>query len=96
MYRRFVYAALLTLCLGLSLASHTMALRGSPESSQPRVVATIIALEPRGMATIRTADGVTYSVVKGTAWHVGDTVECQPLDTMGVPKWLSLDCRKVS
>lgn len=95
MSRSFVSTALLTLCIGLSLVAPTLACR-STESVQPRVVATVIAPEPRGMVTIRTADNVTYSVIKGTAWKVGDTVECQPSGTMGVAPWLALDCRKVS
>jgi hypothetical protein len=61
----------------------------------PRVVATVIALAPRGMVTIRTVDGATYEVVKGTTWRVGDRVECEHGTRTRVP-WEALDCHKTS
>jgi len=61
----------------------------------PRVVATVLAVEPRGLALIQTREGATYEVLKGTAWRIGDTVECE----YGVrwrARWHALDCRKTS
>ena len=60
-----------------------------------RVVATVITLEPRGLALIRTPEGATYEVLKGTTWRVGDTVECDPVARTLVP-WETLNCRKSS
>jgi hypothetical protein len=54
-----------------------------------------MALEPRGLATIRTVDGATYEVLKGTTWRVGDTVECEHVARTRIP-WATLDCRKTS
>ena len=48
---------------------------GGTYSVFPRVVATVMALEPRGLAAIRTREGATYEVLKGTTWRIGDTVE---------------------
>jgi hypothetical protein len=61
----------------------------------PRVVATVVTLEPRGLAIIRTREGATYEVLKGTTWRVGDTVECEHVARTRVP-WETLDCRKIS
>jgi len=96
MNRPLVYPTLLTLFLGLNHVPLTMAAGGPHESAQPRVVATVIALGPRGMATIRAADGTLYTLLKGTTWHVGDTVECEHRDSAGEPPWHALDCRKIS
>ena len=96
MNRPLVYPTLLTFFLGLNHVPLAMAARGTHESAKPRVVATVIVLEPRGMATIRAADGTIYTLIKGTTWHVGDTVECEQHDSMGVPPWQALDCRKIS
>ena len=97
MGRRSVSTALLVLVLGLSLVPRAMARTGGSGSSSPwpRVVATVIALDPRGLATIRTVDGATYEVLKGTTWRVGDTVECEHVARTRVP-WEALDCHKTS
>jgi hypothetical protein len=50
---------------------------GGTYSVYPRGVATVIALAPRGLATIRTSDGTTSEVVTGSTWRVGDTVTCE-------------------
>jgi hypothetical protein len=46
-------------------------------SVYPRVVGTVVTLEPRGLATIQTSDGARYAVIRGTGWRVGDTVTCE-------------------
>jgi hypothetical protein len=94
---RAVAFVLLTCLGGLSDVPRAMATEnsGGNYSVYPRVVATVITLEPRGMATIRTADGTTYEVVKGTTWRVGDTVTCE-YTTRGRAAWQALDCRKTS
>jgi hypothetical protein len=55
----------------------------------------VIALEPRGMATIQTSHGATYEVVKGTTWRVGGPLACAHVAHTRVP-WQALDCRKIS
>src|SRR5262249_57741318 len=86
MGRSAVYIALLILIVGVSLCSFAMARSsGGDYSTLPRVVATVIAVEPRGMATIRTSDGITYNVIKGTMWRGGDTVECEHVTRVRPP-----------
>jgi hypothetical protein len=74
--------------------------RGSQQLSPsrpvlPRVVATVMSLDPRGLATIQTIDGARYEVVTGTGWRIGDTVECEHNERTRVP-WETLGCRKAS
>jgi hypothetical protein len=90
-----VSTALLALIVGLSFVSYALALSGSggTYSVLPRVVATVIALEPRGLATIRTMDGATYEVLTGTTWRVGDTVACEHVARWRV-RWHALNCRR--
>ncbi len=97
MGRSAVYIMLLALTVGVSLCSLAMAhsSSGGDYSVLPRVVAAVIAVEPRGMATIRTSDGTTYNVIKGTMWRVGDTVECEHIPRVRT-SWQALDCRKIS
>jgi hypothetical protein len=62
------------------LLSEESALKGNSGGNYavyPRVVATVIALAPRGLATIRTSDGVTPEVLTGTTWRGGATVTCE-------------------
>ena len=92
-----VCTLLLTLVVGLShvpLATAGKDAAGS-YSVYPRVVATVITLEPRGLALIRTPEGATYEVLKGTTWRVGDTVECDPVARTRM-LWETLNCRKSS
>ena len=93
---RFVSTVSLTILLGVGLVSRTMAARNDSQSVMPRIVATVTTLEPRGMATITTADGATYQVITGISWRAGDTVECEQTNMQGVPKWEALNCRKTS
>ncbi len=86
---------LLTLFLSLSLISLVMARNKVSRPAKPRVVATVMAMDPRGLATIRTVDGARYEVVTGTGWRVGDPVECEHNERVRVP-WEALDCRKTS
>ena len=60
----------------------------------PRVVATVVALDRRGLFTIQAKDGTTSQVVSGTKWRVGDTVTCERSDKPNVPLWKAFDCRK--
>ena len=92
-----VFALLLALVVSLSRVPLATAGRnaGGNYSVYPRVVATVIALEPRGLAAIRTTEGATYEVLMGTTWRVGDTVECEHVARSRVP-WKTLDCRKLS
>jgi hypothetical protein len=64
-------------------------------SVYPRVVATVLTLGPRGLATIQTSDGARYEVVRGTGWQVGEMVTCEHATTGG-PAWRALECRKTS
>jgi hypothetical protein len=95
MHRSWVPIALITLLLGLGLASQTAVANNRTPSrpAKPRVVATVMALDPRGLATLQTVDGARYEVVTGTGWRVGDTVECEQNERTRV-KWEALDCRK--
>ncbi len=96
--RRFSgYTALLVLLVGLSLGPQALAFSsgGGDYAVWPRVVAIVTALTSQGMATIRTVNGMTYDVVKGSTWRVGDTVECEHVARTRVP-WEALDCRKTS
>ena len=92
-----VSLTLVGLVVGLSLVPHVLARTGSGGiySVYPRVDATVIALEPQGLATIRTTNGTTYEVVQRPPWQVGDQVTCEHVAYARVP-WERLDCRKVS
>ena len=98
--RRFsVYTTLLALGVGLSLIPHARAdmPSGGTYSVSPRVSATVLALEPQGLATIRTTTGATYEVVQHPSWQVGDQVECKRVASAHVQvPWERLDCQKVS
>ena len=88
---------LLALVVGFSWAPLATAGKDAAGSYSvyPRVVATVITVEPRGLALIRTPEGATYEVLKGTTWRVGDTVACDPVARTRVP-WETLNCRKTS
>jgi hypothetical protein len=92
-----VSTVLLALVVGLSHVPRATAGRdaGGIYSVYPRVVAMVIAVEPRGLAAIRTREGTTYEVLKSTTWRVGDMVECEHVARTRVP-WETLDCRKTS
>ena len=98
MLRQRVLHMVLTLLVSVSLVSLVpidSASEGVPRSTLPQVVATVTSLAPRGIAMIRTVDGATYEVLKGSTWRVGDTVACEQRDASGVPTWQALDCRKM-
>ena len=62
-----------------------------------RVSATVLALEPQRLATIRTTTGATYEVVQHPSWQVGDQVACKRVASAHVQvPWERLDCQKVS
>jgi len=88
---------LLALVVGLSHVPRATAGRnaGGNYSVFPRVIATVLAVAPRGLAVIQTREGATYEVLKGTTWQVGDTVECE-YATRWRARWQALDCRKTS
>ena len=96
MARPSVFILLLALGLGLNLGPWAQARMIHDDSPLPRLVATVTALDRRGMAIIRTVDGALYQVMKGTGWQVGDTVECEQYDVYTAGTRLQLDCRKVS
>jgi hypothetical protein len=96
MDRPSLYTVLLALGLSLSLGSWAQARITYDESPLPRLVATVITLSPRGLATLQTSDGALYQVLKGTGWRVGDMVECEQYDVRTPGTQLQLDCRKVS
>jgi hypothetical protein len=96
MARPSVFILLLALGLGLNLGPRAQARMIHDDSPLPRLVATVTALDRRGMAIIRTVDGALYQVMKGTGWRVGDTVECEQYDVYTAGTRLQLDCRKVS
>ena len=91
-----VCLTLVGLIFGLSLVPCTFARMDSSGnySVYPRVDATVIALEARGLAIIRTTNGSTYEVVQRPTWQVGDQVECEHVAYTRVP-WERLTCRKV-
>jgi hypothetical protein len=95
MPRSWVPIALITLLLGLGLASQTAVANNKTPSrpAKPRVVATVMSLDPRGLATLQTVDGARYEVLTGTGWRVGDTVACEHNERTRV-KWEALNCRK--
>ncbi len=92
-----VSIALLALVVGRGIVPRAMAGRdaGGVHSVYPRVMATVSAVEPRGLAAIRTQEGATCEVLKGTTGRVGDTVACEHVARTRVP-WETLDCRKTS
>ena len=96
MARLAVSTMLLALGLGLSLVSRAPARIIHDDSPLPRLVATVIALAPRGLATLRSVDGALYEVLTGTGWRVGDTVACEQYHVRTPHTQLQLDCRKVS
>ena len=96
MPRFTVYPLLLALGLGLSLVSVAPARIIHDDSPLPRLVATVIALAPRGLATLRSVDGALSQVITGTGWRVGDTVACEQYHVRTPHTQLQLDCRKVS
>jgi hypothetical protein len=96
MARPSVFTLILALGLGLNLGPWAQARMIHDDSPLPRLVATVTALDRRGMAIIRTVDGALYQVMKGTGWRVGDTVECEQYDVYTAGTRLQLDCRKVS
>ncbi len=96
MSRRAATFVLLTCLGGLRPGALAVANESAGQYSvYPRVVATVLTLAPRGMATIQTSDGARYEVVRGTGWQVGDTVTCEHRTT-GRPAWQALKCRKTS
>ena len=62
----------------------------------PRLMATIIALEPYGLATIQTRTGAVRQVVRGSRWQVGDLIACEQYEGQSLAVWWTLDCRKAS
>jgi hypothetical protein len=98
MLRQSGHRGLLTLVVGLTLGVLALSGRAQEPPSRlvkPRIVATVTVLEPRGLAIIQTRDGVTYEVIRGRTWRVGDTVTCEQYEGTRVP-WRVLDCRKAS
>ena len=97
MHRFVVCTTLLACGLGLSLVPRTWARidASGNYSVYPRIDATVLVLEPQGLAMIRTTTGATYEVVQRPSWQVGDRVTCEHVAYARVP-WERLDCRKMS
>jgi len=96
MIRHAVTFVLLACFGGLSPGALAVANESAGRYSvYPRVVATVLTLAPRGMATIQTSEGAHYEVVRGSGWQVGDTVTCEHRATER-PAWQALECRKTS
>jgi hypothetical protein len=100
MIGRMVTCVLVPFLASLSLASLAVAQDSAVGrySVYPRVVATVLTLEPRGLAIIQSSDGTRYEVVRRTGWRVGDTVTCEyaASERPSAPAWQRLDCRKES
>jgi hypothetical protein len=99
MKRIYGRICLLAVLLGLGLTSSAADRRrlwGDDDSIYPRIVASVTAIDRRGLAKIQTRDGAIYEVVRGTGWRIGDTVECERGDRQRYPLWKAIDCHKVS
>ena len=97
MIHRAVTFVLLTCLAGLSSGPLAMATESATGkySVYPRIVATVVTLAPRGMATVQTSEGFRYEVIRGTGWQVGDMVTCEHSATER-PAWQAFECRKTS
>jgi len=98
MLRQSRHHGLRILLVGLILGGSALNGRAQEPPSrlvQPRIVATVTVLEPRGLAIIQTRDGVTYEVIREMTWRVGDTVTCEQYEGTSA-RWRVLDCRKAS
>jgi len=94
MYVRICILAVLMVCGMSSFAAANRWPWKDDDSSYPRIIAKVTALDPRGLATIQADDGTKYEVVAGTGWRVGDTVQCERSDRERVPLWKQFYCRK--
>ena len=86
----------LMLLMGLTVAALAFSVGASEKPSRsvhPRLVATVTALKPRGLAIIQTVDGAIYEVFASPNWRVGDPVTCEYNERTRVP-WQTLDCQK--
>jgi len=86
MARLAVSIMLLALGLGLSFVSRAPARIIHDDSPLPRLVATVIALAPRGLATLRSVDGALYQVLTGTGWYGRMCKSCN---------WIGIACHVV-
>jgi hypothetical protein len=59
----------------------------------PRLTATVVALDPHGLATVQTEDGAIRQVVRASRWQVGDQVTCEQYTGESPASWWTLDCR---
>jgi len=100
MSRLWIGTLVLAVLMGCSLVPPAYASRDSAGgySVFPREIAEVVALAPRGLATIRTRNGALYQVGRGLTWRVGDTVECEHAARSGpsIPPWETLNCHKIS
>jgi hypothetical protein len=100
MSRHVMTCVLVTFLASLRLASFAVATESAVGrySLYPRVVARVLTLEPRGMATIESSDGARYEVIRGASWRVGDTVTCEHAasERPSAQAWQTLQCWKTS
>lgn len=71
MSRKYLYAFILVVVVGLGLAAYLVI----PRSASAGMAGTITAVDSVGMATIKTEDGQEHRMT-GEGWKVGDKVEC--------------------
>jgi hypothetical protein len=96
---RIPWALILGLVLASGGGSLVPAAWAEGESHQlvlPRLMATVIAVEPHGLATIQTGAGAVRQVSRGGGWQVGDRIACEQYEGVSPAVWLTLDCQKAS
>ena len=75
MPRKYLYVCLLVVVVCLGVAAYLI----TPRSASAKVAGTVTAIDPAGMATIKTDDGQEQRLT-GAGWKVGDKVECAMQD----------------
>lgn len=71
MARKYVYTLIIVVVVGLGLVAYLVI----PRSASAGIAGTVTAVDPVGMATIKTEDGQEHRMT-GEGWKVGDKVEC--------------------
>lgn len=76
MLRRFASTALLTGSLMCGLLS-TATTPSTLHANAIGVIATVAAIDARGIATLKTDEGETFTIAKASLWTVGTRVLCE-------------------
>lgn len=71
MPRKYLYVCILVVVVCLGIAAYLII----PRSASAKVAGTVTAIDPAGIATIKTDDGQEQRMT-GAGWKVGDKVEC--------------------